>query len=280
MKWSKSKVVSLAGAASLLITAVLFAGPYKEKAGFIFNWFIDGTKIMEIDSSGVLKVDAIESLSGGSTVGAVPSGGLVAFAGSSVPTGWLACDGTAVSRTTYAALFASIGTTWGVGDGSTTFNLPQLGGRFLRGAGAITDGQGGDTVALGAFQDDETAPNGLSNSTSTVSGIAGTNVASSISGSTGAESGHDHTRTDGGLNAFTNAVNFTNGTQIARQASGSGNINVSAGGSSGHTHGTISGTAVAQDWSQDGTGTAAAQTISGDNETRPKSYGVNYIIKI
>jgi len=52
---------------------------------------------------------------------------------SPVPTGWLECSGSAVSRTTYANLFAAIGTTWGVGDGSTTFNLPDLRGEFPRG---------------------------------------------------------------------------------------------------------------------------------------------------
>ena len=48
------------------------------------------------------------------------------FAGTTVPTGYLLCDGSAVSRTTYADLFAAIGTTYGSGDGSTTFNLPDL----------------------------------------------------------------------------------------------------------------------------------------------------------
>lgn len=47
------------------------------------------------------------------------------YAGVSVPAGWLECNGQAVSRTTYAGLFAVIGTTYGVGDGSTTFNLPN-----------------------------------------------------------------------------------------------------------------------------------------------------------
>lgn len=53
------------------------------------------------------------------------------FAGSaaSVPSGWLPCDGSAISRTTFAALFSAIGTIWGVGDGSTTFNIPDLRGR-------------------------------------------------------------------------------------------------------------------------------------------------------
>ena len=51
------------------------------------------------------------------------------FAGDTPPTGWLICDGSAVSRTTYATLFAAIGTKWGTGDGSTTFNLPDFRGR-------------------------------------------------------------------------------------------------------------------------------------------------------
>jgi microcystin-dependent protein len=59
-----------------------------------------------------------------------PSGAVMAYAGSAAPSGWLLADGTAVSRTTYADLFAVVGTTYGVGDGSTTFNLPNLKGRF------------------------------------------------------------------------------------------------------------------------------------------------------
>lgn len=56
------------------------------------------------------------------------------FAGSTAPVGYLACDGSAVSRDTYSALFAVIGTTYGAGDGSTTFNLPDLSGRVAIGA--------------------------------------------------------------------------------------------------------------------------------------------------
>ena len=66
-------------------------------------------------------------------VQAAPVGEVSSFAGSSAPTGWLLCDGSAVSRTTYAALFAIIGTTYGVGNGSTTFNLPNLKGRVIVG---------------------------------------------------------------------------------------------------------------------------------------------------
>lgn len=58
---------------------------------------------------------------------------MAAFANDTLPDGWLACDGTAVSRITYANLFSKIGTTYGTGDSSTTFNLPNLTDRFIQG---------------------------------------------------------------------------------------------------------------------------------------------------
>ena len=64
---------------------------------------------------------------------------LAPFAGSTAPTGWLLSDGSAVSRTTYKPLFDAIGTTYGVGDNSTTFNLPDLRGRVI----AALDNMGG-----------------------------------------------------------------------------------------------------------------------------------------
>jgi len=65
----------------------------------------------------------------------MPAGSMAMFAGSTAPTGWLLCQGQAVSRTANAALFAAIGTTWGAGDGTTTFGLPDLRGRAPIGAG-------------------------------------------------------------------------------------------------------------------------------------------------
>jgi microcystin-dependent protein len=59
----------------------------------------------------------------------VPVGCVMSYAGTTAPGGWLLCDGSAISRTTYATLFGVIGTTFGAGDGSTTFNLPDLRGR-------------------------------------------------------------------------------------------------------------------------------------------------------
>ena len=65
---------------------------------------------------------------------ALPTGSYIQFAGSQAPAGFLVCNGGAISRTTYSALFAVIGTTYGSGDGSTTFNLPDLTDRFLQGS--------------------------------------------------------------------------------------------------------------------------------------------------
>lgn len=78
----------------------------------------------------------------------IPTGTIFHFAGASIPTGWLLCDGSAVSRTTYAELFSVIDTTWGAGDGESTFNLPDFRGRVIVG----TQGPGGNsqpTLPLG-----------------------------------------------------------------------------------------------------------------------------------
>lgn len=58
-----------------------------------------------------------------------PAGSIILYSGTAVPTGWLICDGSAVSRTTYSSLFTAIGTTYGAGNGSTIFNLPNLKGK-------------------------------------------------------------------------------------------------------------------------------------------------------
>lgn len=99
----------------------------------------------------------------------VPVGVVQAFAGASTPDGWLLCDGSAVSRTDYADLYAVIGDTYGAGDGSTTFNLPNLTDRFIQGNstvgtvksaglpnitgtfGKVSQGFGGYNEASGAF---------------------------------------------------------------------------------------------------------------------------------
>jgi microcystin-dependent protein len=89
------------------------------------------------------QIDAVAALLVGGVLranGAVFPGMIADHGGPTAPTGWLACDGQGVSRTTYADLFAAIGTTWGAGDGSTTFNVPDLRDRFRRHRGASFSG--------------------------------------------------------------------------------------------------------------------------------------------
>jgi len=82
--------------------------------------------------------DDITSLSALTTpippvAGGMPTGAMLAFGSVTPPSGWLLCDATAVSRTTYAALFAVVGTSFGIGDGTTTFNVPDMRGRVAAG---------------------------------------------------------------------------------------------------------------------------------------------------
>lgn len=82
----------------------------------------------------------------------MPAGAVLFFALAAAPIGWLECNGALVSRAAYAALFAAIGTTFGAGDGVTTFQLPELRGEFIRG---LDSGRGVDPGrALGSAQGD------------------------------------------------------------------------------------------------------------------------------
>ena len=87
----------------------------------------DANQLLQTDGSGNLSWT-----SSGSGV-LVPTGSVFCMATSTVPSGYLECNGNAVSRTTYSDLFSAIGTTWGAGNGSSTFNLPDLRGEFVRG---------------------------------------------------------------------------------------------------------------------------------------------------
>lgn len=127
---------------------------------------------------------------------AVPPGAIMHFARSTPPTGWLKANGAAVSRTTYAALFAAIGTTFGAGDGSTTFNLPDLRGEFVRG---WDDARGVDSGrAFGSFQDGQ-------NESHTHTASTNSTGAHTHSGSTSSDS-HNHTGTTNTTGAHTHTV--------------------------------------------------------------------------
>jgi len=107
------------------------------------------------DADQYLKTDGSGNLSWAnvSTPAGVPTGSVFALATTTVPSGYLECDGSAVSRTTYADLFAAISTTFGAGNGSSTFNLPNLQGEFIRG---WDNGRGvDDSRTFGSAQADE-----------------------------------------------------------------------------------------------------------------------------
>lgn len=115
--------------------------------------------LADVDTSGAGEGDVLTFLSGlwspaAPGAGAdIPTGVFVPFGGSSAPTGFLLCNGAAVSRTVYDDLFAVIGTVYGAGDGSTTFNLPDVRGRTVIGAG---QGPGLSTRTLGTSLGTET----------------------------------------------------------------------------------------------------------------------------
>lgn len=127
----------------------------------------------------------------------VPPGSVWAYGGTSAPSGWLLCDGSAISRATYSALFTAISTTYGAGDTTTTFNIPDIRGRVIAGQ----DDMGG------------TSANRLTNPASTTGGIDG-----DVLGGTGgsethaltsaqqAEHTHGFTASVGGLQVLVGTV--------------------------------------------------------------------------
>ena len=90
------------------------------------NTLVSGTNIKTINNQSLLGSGDLDIISGGDTL---PVGAIIPYSGSTIPTNFLLADGSAVSRTTYSELFEAIGTTYGAGNGSTTFNLPNLKGK-------------------------------------------------------------------------------------------------------------------------------------------------------
>ncbi len=133
---------------------------------------------------------------------AMPVGAILDYAGPLPPPGWMACDGRSVSRTTYSELFAAIGTAWGAGDGSTTFNLPPANGRAAIGAGTVTDANGtarsyafAQRVGSLSYSILQANLPAVNFSTSTVAGhdhTGGTVAAGSHTHTTDAQGSHNH----------------------------------------------------------------------------------------
>lgn len=156
------------------------------------------------------------------------------FATTTAPVGWLKANGAAVSRTAYAALFARIGTTFGAGDGTTTFNLPDMRGEFVRG---LDDGRGVDGGrSLGSTQSS-------ANLSHTHTGTTGNQSADHThSGTTSTNGDHNHGVPDQDQNAGFGG-NFDSGgvesvdRYVTTTTNGAHNHTITTGGASAsHTH--------------------------------------------
>lgn len=155
---------------------------------------------------------------GASTI--TPPGVLVPYAGAAAPTGWVLCDGSAISRTTFANLFAAIGVVYGAGNGTTTFNVPDMRGRVPVGKNAATfvtlGGVGGEETHLLSTpelpvhthvisSDSAGTPAGTLNAVSagTPAGTLSTDSAGTPAGTIGNETAnHTHSGTTSGVSAF------------------------------------------------------------------------------
>jgi microcystin-dependent protein len=140
-----------ADARYLQITAA--ASTYLALAGGTLTGNLTLTGAPTTDNMAATKKYVDDEIAAIPSADSVPAGTVIWTARSSAPTGYLKANGAAVSRTTYATLFSAIGTQFGAGDGSTTFNLPDLRGEFVRG---LDDGRGIDAGrTLGSAQTDQ-----------------------------------------------------------------------------------------------------------------------------
>jgi microcystin-dependent protein len=192
----------------------------------------------------------------------VPAGAVQAFAMNSAPSGWLAANGAAVSRTTYAALFSAIGTTYGAGDGSTTFALPDMRGYFVRGSGTNAD-----SVASGTFGAKQAAA--MLNHTHT--GTTSSDGSHTHTASTNSTGSHNHD--------FTIRTSLDPGTSssVAEQGTTAGDVGYTTATSTegSHSHTVTINSAGAHTH----TLTTGNPSVGGGTETRPANIAMLYCIK-
>jgi len=212
---------------------------------------VDLTLPSTIVNGGFLQTDGSGNLSF-SIVQGVPTGSVFCRAASVIPTGYLECNGAAVSRSTYSALFGIIGVQYGAGNGSTTFNLPDLRGEFIRG---FDNGRGVDSGrSIASFQGEQNKSHSHSATTSTNSSLA------SNSHNHGIEITHTSTSVTAVGNQSDDRmglIDFSSGNHPVRY--NTKNASVSA------TVNSSSSTSIGND---------------GGSESRPRNIAMMYIIKI
>jgi len=201
----------------------------------------------------------------------MPVGAILSYAGGVAPPGYLLCDGAAVSRTTYAALFAAVGTIYGAGDNATTFNVPDLRNQFIRGLDSTIR-------ALGSTQAGSFAAH-----THPVSDPGHTHGASQASHSHSITTGsHGHTINDPG-HSHSQTVSATPGSGFAY---GTGNVANGTTGASGtgisiNNAGNLGGSSDAQTPNVTVAAATTGETIgsTGGTETVPQNIALAYYIK-
>jgi microcystin-dependent protein len=207
-----------------------------------------------------------------------PVGMISPYAGSTAPTDWQLCYGQAISRTTYSSLFAIISTTYGVGDGSTTFNVPDLRGRTVAGidnmggtdagrlstANTLGTSTGAETVTLTSAQSGVPA-HGHANTATFSGSFSGT------AGTTGNDS-PDHTHNVGWDGGALDAGGIS-----IWGLQGSGNNKVTSGASARHTHSFTPAGSISGSVTMNNVNNTVANAASAHTNMQPTMV-LNYII--
>ena len=218
--------------------------------------YCDGTNFYsaQTSSAGDFNVNGNETVSGNLTVNGttniIPAGVIQMWPTGTAPSGFLLCTGGAVSRTTYAALFAVVGTTFGAGDGSTTFNLPDYTNRMPYGTTVGATGGSADAIVVGHTHTATVSDPGHSHSAS-----------SSVT-----DPGHGHTYPVGGTAGGQNGYALFSYNLIGN----------------GNTANANTGISVSTSINNASTGISVSNATvgsSGTNANLPPYLGINFIIK-
>jgi len=205
------------------------------------NIDLGNNKIINV-AAGTSSTDAANFGQIGTAISAaMPTGSITMYAASSAPSGFLLCNGDPVSRSSYSTLFGIIGTTYGSGDGLTTFNLPNLTQRFP--LGKATSGTGASLGSTGgAIDHSHSVPahyHGMGTGSTAAVDISHTHAASSVTGTIGPSGAHSHT--EAACNTGTSGTAPIDRIQITGRA-GAATATVSiASTSSDHSHAVTAG---------------------------------------